>query len=230
MIVLDRIDLSTGGAELLHAGTMSSSWEADFWRIVEASRMLQLRQVSLRVEEKGVHKRLTLRESALPAATQARLTTVASSVHLVQHAWALQDGMPVYDGRFLNSPDCLPLLSRYAGLLLATYGEQRKHLVQLRIAIYEICANIVEHGLRSRGPAHIDVHLHFFPGEIRGWVQDTCRPFDPSRLPATGIAERLEKRSTRGYGITIMRLLLDTMQHEFNPTGNRITFSKRIFQ
>lgn len=224
MIVLDRIDLTAGSAQLWHAGTLPSGWVDDLWRIVEAGRSLQLQQVSLCVVEGETQKRLTLRDNERPGHSEPL------PVHLARHSWELQDGLPVYDGSFHNSPDCLPQLSRYAGLLLATYGEQRKHLVQLRIAIYEICANIIEHGLRSRGPARIDVHLQFLPEEIRGWVQDTCQPFDPSRIPETTIAQRLEKRSTRGYGITIMRLLLDTMKHEFNPTGNRITFSKRILQ
>ena len=224
MIVVDRIDLTAGIARLWHGGSLSATWDGDFWRIVDAARTLQLHQVSLCVQDGDDQKRLTLAGDGMPPLAEA------ARAHLMHHRWSLVDGLPVYDGRFRNAPDCLPLLSRYAGLLLATYGEQRKHLVQLRIAIYEICANIIEHGLRSRAPARIDVHLQFFPREIRGWVQDTCQPFDPSRMPETAIAERLEKRSKRGYGITIMRLLLDTMQHEFNPMGNRITFSKRILQ
>jgi hypothetical protein len=221
MIVLDRIDLTAGSAQLWHAGMLPSGWVDDFWRIVEAGRSLQLQQVSLCVVDGEMQKRLTLRDNERLGRSEPPL------VHLVRHSWELQDGLPVYDGSFHNSPDCLPQLSRYAGSARHV-REQRQHLAQLRIAIYDLRQH--HRARRAQRPARIDVHLQFLPEEIRGWVQDTCQPFDPSRIPETTIAERLEKRSTRGYGLTIMRLLLDTMEHEFNPTGNRITFSKRILQ
>jgi anti-sigma regulatory factor (Ser/Thr protein kinase) len=112
--------------------------------------------------------------------------------------------------------------------VLTTYGRQERHLMQLRLAIYEICANITEHGCPSGQRAEIGIHLRFAEGAIQGWIQDCCEYFDTAEVPLVSLPERAAARNRRGYGISVIRQLLDSFEHEFNEMGNRLTFNKRI--
>jgi len=236
MIVLRRIDLVAGQAEFIHSGEIPSDWEAQISGLVDVFRSLQLSEVSVGVLNGALQRRFTLRNpEPMPQRRQDSDTATATAVaespvesHLLWHRWTFLDGCPVYDARFLHAMDGLSELSRYVGLLLATYGQPKSHLTQLHIAIHEICANIIEHGERISDPGHLDLHLELGACELRGWVQDTCKWFDPSTVQPTRSTQLAESRRRRGYGITLIQALLDTLRHDFNSIGNRITFSKGI--
>ena len=235
MIVLRHIDLLAGQAEFIHSGEIPADWEERISGLVEVFRSLQLSEISVGVLNGALQRRFTLRNPELvpgrkqdseSAATVAVQTEAAS--HLLWHRWTLLDGCPIYDVRFLHAMDGLSELSRYVGLLLATYGHPKSHLTQLHIAVHEICANIIEHGQRIADAGHLDVHLELGEGEIRGWVQDTCKWFDPTMVQPARSTQLAASRLRRGYGITLIQALLDTLHHDFNSIGNRITFSKGI--
>ena len=236
MIVLRHIDLVAGQAEFIHSGEIPSDWEERISGLVDVFRSLQLSEISVGVLNGALQRRFTLRNPEpaprrrqdLESAATAVATETGVASHLLWHRWTFLDGSPIYDARFLHAMDGLSELSRYVGLLLATYGQPKSHLTQLHIAIHEICANIIEHGQRIADAGHLDLHLELGESEIRGWVQDTCKWFDPSTVQPARSTQLAASRLRRGYGITLIQALLDTLRHDFNSIGNRITFSKGI--
>jgi len=147
---------------------------------------------------------------------------------LQEHRWSVHEGCMVYDARFTHRPVTPPLIAAYVSLLLTTVGTRESQILQFRLAMYEMCANIVEHGRVRQSPTEIGIHLALSPGEVSGWIQDGCERFDLSAQPVGTIKEHAETRASRGYGIHMMHQLLETIDHEFNATGNRIHFKKRI--
>jgi anti-sigma regulatory factor (Ser/Thr protein kinase) len=147
---------------------------------------------------------------------------------LRQHRCSVQEDQLIYDAVFAHEAVAPPLIAAYVSLLLATVGTRESHILQFRLAMYEICANIVEHGIVQHPAAEIGIHLAFTPGEASGWIQDACDRFDLSAQPVGSIKEQAATRASRGYGIHMLRQLLQSMDHEFNTTGNRIHFRKRM--
>ncbi len=226
MIVVRQIDLASGRVEVCDIGRPTRSWNADLLRLAERARQVGMRELVVREGEELRTKALFDSDPGL-VASRGPVATLRET-HLIEHIWRMEGDWPAYEARFRHTGHCLAQLSRYCAVLLTSYGRQSTHLMQLRLALYEICANVVEHGLRHHGFGEIDFELRFDNGTIAGWVQDSCSRFDPSETQLSPIPVSASKRHARGYGIHIIRQLLDDLEHEFNDTGNRITFKKRI--
>ena len=147
---------------------------------------------------------------------------------LHDHRCVQQPGHLVYEAQFAHEPVAPGLIAAYVSLLLATAGASESRRLQFRLAMYEMCANILEHGTLRQSPAEIGLHIELNVGEVRGWIQDGCTRFDLSTQPIGSIRDHADTRASRGYGIYMMHQLLESIDHEFNTTGNRIHFKKRI--
>jgi len=226
MIVVRSINLATGRVEISNLGCHTTTWNADLLRIAERARQVGVFEVVVRDGDEL--RTQALFDSELHTGSKRTRTAVLPDTYLVEHRWHMRGDWPMYRARFRQAVGCLAQISSYCAVLLASYGRQSTHLMQLRLALYEICANVVEHGLRGPGSGEIDMELRFGHGVISGCVQDDCAQFDPSRKLLSPLPVSAAQRSARGYGIHIIRQLLDDLQHEFNETGNRITFEKRI--
>ena len=148
----------------------------------------------------------------------------------------MDNGLPSYELVLPRTRESMGALAVASSLILATYGPEANDLMRLRIALYEICANIIEHGRTKvdddpeESREEIVLVISFGDGEITGWIQDHCELFDPTSKELAHISDRLAARYRRGYGIYMLLQLLDRLEHEYNELGNRITFSKRIVE
>lgn len=242
MILLKGIRARERLAELERLDSAALSQEVPIAPIVSAAAALGL--VHLRIHDsRGSGENLvvagataskpasdpsrTIQEPGLEGSRAERAWKDLDAV-LHEHRWSVQEDSMVYDAQFLHDPLTPPLIAAYVSLLLTAIGTRESQVLQFRLAMYEICANVIEHGRVRLSPAEIAIHLSLTPGEVNGWIQDSCEHFDLSAQPAGSIRERAETRASRGYGIHMMHQLLQGIHHEFNSTGNRIHFRKRI--
>lgn len=228
MIVVRRMDLAKGWVEVANLGKRRHLWDAELERFATATWKLGFQELRVPAGQRNGDGQ----RQRVPNEGQSNVITAEAveTTHLRGHEWSLSRGLPVYEGEFEQQRHCLASTSRYAALLLCSYGPEEKHLMELRLAIYEIVANVLEHGHRESQHGRLWIHLRFGEGAISGWIQDSCERFDPFETTTMSLPENIQARRNRGYGIEIIRRLLDGLEHEFNETGNRITFKKRIFQ
>ena len=242
MILLQQINIAEGYAEMVRVDLGNPASEVSMVPLMDAARALGLRQLRVR-DEAGKPHVIALRpdpsrrgRSIQPTrrtgqSESRQLTTTHrdyQETSLLGHRWTLEEGCAVYDARFSHESFSLPLISAYVTMLLASIGANESQIMQLRLAVYEISANIIEHGIVRRNPAEIGIHIALMPGEVRGWIQDSCEHFNPLSKPAGSVKEHMTTRASRGYGIHMMRQLLQELDHQFNSTGNRTLFKKRI--
>jgi anti-sigma regulatory factor (Ser/Thr protein kinase) len=145
-----------------------------------------------------------------------------------RHHWLLTAEGLRYETVFVHSSASAELVGLWMALALVTFGPQEDGLLQLRTCIYEICANIFEHGRPLSETGTVTVTLQFLPNRVEGSVQDGCEPFDSSRQPLQSVLERAGARHRRGYGMHMMQRMLDRLEHEYNHAGNRLVFTKKV--
>ena len=130
----------------------------------------------------------------------------------------------------------LPASHAYLGVLGACIAELLTHIdgvedaVNLshtvQLAIHEACTNIVDHAYAGRPPGRIQIAItiHPSPRRLVAELTDTGASFDPTLIPEPDLLEGQE----RGYGLYLMRQILDDVAYEAQPSGNRWQLTKYL--
>lgn len=96
--------------------------------------------------------------------------------------------------------------------------------MEMRVAIYELCRNVLDHGRPLTDHAEVELELHLDKDGVGGWLRDECEFFDISRHPARDIQALAADKAPRGYGLTLVRRIVTLESHEYLSGGNRISF------
>lgn len=100
---------------------------------------------------------------------------------------------------------------------------------EIRMAVVEACINALEHsGSRDR-----KVHLTFAmvgdpkdPQTLRITVTDHGLGFDPAEVVEPSIEEKINAKRKRGWGLKIIRGLMDDVEIRSNIDGTTLVMSK----
>jgi len=120
------------------------------------------------------------------------------------------------------------ILSRCARALLEniTNLEEREiNLYNLELAIQEISVNIVKHAYAQMdGRIRMCLTLEEQPLRLIITLYDTGKSFDPSQIPQPQLGELQE----HGFGLFLVQQLMDEVEYNHSPTGNRWKLIKNI--
>jgi len=227
MILVKRLDLETGTAILeMHSGDVAGG-EARVATLAESARVLGLRAVSLRVG--GAERVSTV--AAAPATPQAVLTAAPAAVGVPAHPGLVHEaawhGNGVrYRGAFPHAAPSCHQVQAYTELVLRAAGVPPRDMGLVRLVAYELCVNAIEHGHALQTPATIEVGFEITAVNLRGWVRDGCAAFDPLVFPSTAMARLVDERRVRGYGLQMVRRIVDSLQHTHDGQGNTVSFTK----
>jgi anti-sigma regulatory factor (Ser/Thr protein kinase) len=186
---------------------------------IAASALAQLGMESVVVVRAGRREQRAL-QSLVPGASGGPSVQVEAP-HF-QHRGRLDGDAVVYTSRFEHRRENLAWMALYTHALLATCNSGPGQ--RLRLVLYELFANILEHGQPRRAGATIAFELRFEPGTISGWIEDGCEPFDPTSHPLPVLAAHAGSRAARGYGLHIVRRCLGSLRHRQLASGNRLEF------
>ncbi|MDE2573563.1 MAG: ATP-binding protein, partial [bacterium] len=134
---------------------------------------------------------------------------------------------PHWRGEIPNHPEFVSGARRWVVAISRHLGADDQTLADVEFAVGEALANAVEHGRRlGRGNRKITLRIqrtddHHLVVE----VVDTGARFDFS-----GRGDRPDEyhRSARGFGIFLMRELMDEVHYEHRRAGNLVRLVKRI--
>lgn len=107
-------------------------------------------------------------------------------------------------------------------------GAGERVVLDLQLAVDEICSNSVRHGYGGRGGL-LEVTVERAGQSIKVVVRDWGRAFDPELIPDPEFDIPLEERSLGGLGLFIVRRVMDDVRFEFDENrGNSVTMVKQL--
>jgi serine/threonine-protein kinase RsbW len=130
----------------------------------------------------------------------------------------------VHEGTVENLPRFLQFIDDVCEDLDA--GEDVKYA--LRLAVEEVCINLIEYGYRGRAPGPIEVVAQDHGDRVTLEIRDRSPPFDPTQAPKPDLTSDAEHRRPGGLGWYLVRQLFDEFRYVADtPSGNVLTVVKR---
>jgi len=98
---------------------------------------------------------------------------------------------------------------------------------EMRLAVDEAMANIVQHGYRG-SPGKIEVEAETDPQGLVIRLRDDAPAYNPLDRAAPALDLPLEERPIGGMGVELVRQSVDSVQHRVTDTGgNELILVKR---
>ena len=94
----------------------------------------------------------------------------------------------------------------------------------LRIAVDEAVTNILTHGYR--GPGFIELEIRAAGADLVVLLRDRAPSFDPRLAPQADLRPPGERDNPGGFGVHLMRSLMDEIAHRSLDDGNELKMTK----
>ena len=107
----------------------------------------------------------------------------------------------------------------------AGLGEAQAHRLQL--AVDEAVVNAIEHGLDDPARRRITIGADVEAGAVTVTVRYRGERFDPTAAPARPAADSLRRRAEHGYGLLLIRGLVDDAAYRYTRGVNEGALTKR---
>ena len=97
---------------------------------------------------------------------------------------------------------------------------------RLQLAVDETVANAIEHGL-GKGGGRVVVRRASGRGGLTVTVRYRGARFDPTTAPATPPGTALRERAAHGYGLHLIRRLVDEVAYRWDDGANEVSLTVR---
>jgi len=99
---------------------------------------------------------------------------------------------------------------------------------EVRMAVVEACINALEHSRAADKEVYVTFEVlgDKDPETLRITVRDTGVGFSPEDLSEPTIEDKLKSQRKRGWGLKIIRGLMDDVEIRSNPSGTTVVMSK----
>ena len=98
----------------------------------------------------------------------------------------------------------------------------------LRLAVEEVCINLIEYGYRGRPAGPIEVIAHDDGDRVKLEIRDRSPPFDPNSAPPPDLTSDAEHRAPGGLGWYLVKRMFDEIRYvPDTEAGNVLTVVRR---
>ena len=125
----------------------------------------------------------------------------------------------------------LPILKNMELVATQTAEVVSKHMQlseeksgEISMALIEACINAFEH---SQSNKQIEIHFRIKGDELEIQVTDKGKGFDESKVSIPKIEEKIGSDHKRGWGLQLIKELMDTVSFESSPEGTTVTMTKK---
>ncbi|MBN2029565.1 ATP-binding protein [bacterium] len=125
--------------------------------------------------------------------------------------------------------DSLNVITHFVTVLAQKAGLKQVDLSKLKIAVYEVCMNIIEHGYMFEPDHSIHVQALWKDHRFEVNIIDHGKPFDFYNEDGYNVEEAVEEKRNSGFGLYIIKRSVDEVKYKSDPEkGNRLTLIKYI--
>lgn len=122
-------------------------------------------------------------------------------------------------------PDMEVAATQTAEAVLRFMAFSDDQIDEVKHALIEGCINAFEHSSSADGNVYIRFVME--PDALIVVIQDFGLGFDESSVPAPDIATKVGGDHKRGWGLMLMRSLMDAVEIASGEAGTRITMTKK---
>ena len=125
-------------------------------------------------------------------------------------------------------PDMEIAASKTATALAEFMEMSSDKIDEVRMAVVEACINSFEHSRAEDRKVEIQFAIlgNDEPERLQITIKDSGVGFAPSKLEKPRIEEKLKAESKRGWGLTIIKGLMDEVDIHSGPRGTTVVMSK----
>lgn len=105
-------------------------------------------------------------------------------------------------------------------------GWSPRTALQLTLACEELLTNIATYGYPDGGEPRILLTVAKVAGGARLVLEDNAAAFDPLAKADPDLTQDLDSRPIGGLGVYFVKRLMDELEYERLPSGNRLTMIK----
>jgi serine/threonine-protein kinase RsbW len=107
-------------------------------------------------------------------------------------------------------------------------GLNQEQTYDVQMAVDEACTNVIQHAYHGRPDGTIDIACERLGKDFVVTIQDYGDRFDPKKVARPRTHAPLSRRNIGGLGLFFMHKMMDRVEFDFSPHGNRLTMTKKI--
>ena len=136
----------------------------------------------------------------------------------------MKGSSPVVELKLPVLPD-MELSATKPAEIVATHMElSEEKSAEISMALIEACINAFEH---SESNKQIEIHFRIKGDELEIQVTDKGKGFDQSKVKIPKIEEKIGSDHKRGWGLQLIKELMDTVEFESSSEGTTVTMTKK---
>ena len=126
------------------------------------------------------------------------------------------------------SPANLPRVMSFVERSCQELGLNGSTAYTVRLAVEEICINIMSYGYAGREAGPLEVRLQLEKPNVVVRIGDRGVPFSPDDAPAPDLTSDAEHRRIGGLGMHLIREMMDEVSYRSTDGANELTMVKRV--
>lgn len=136
----------------------------------------------------------------------------------------MKKSSPVVELKLPVLPDMELSATKTAEVVAKHMKLSEEQSAEISMALIEACINAFEH---SGSDKQIEIHFTIHDDQLEIQVTDKGKGFDKSKVKIPKIEEKLTSDRKRGWGLQLIKELMDTVEFESSIEGTTVTMTKK---
>ncbi len=136
----------------------------------------------------------------------------------------MKGSSPVVELKLPVLPDMELSATKTAEIVAKHMELSEEKSAEISMALIEACINAFEH---SDSNKQIEIHFRIKGDELEIQVTDKGKGFDESKVKIPKIEEKIGSDHKRGWGLQLIKELMDTVEFETSSEGTTVTMTKK---
>ena len=136
----------------------------------------------------------------------------------------MKGSSPVVELKLPVLPDMELSATKTAEIVAKHMEQSEEKSAEISMALIEACINAFEH---SESNKQIEIHFRIKGDELEIQVTDKGKGFDESKVKIPKIEEKIGSDHKRGWGLQLIKELMDTVEFESSSEGTTVTMTKK---